>query len=304
MEILKIDNIYKSFGSHDVIRGLSLNIPEKTIVGFLGKNGAGKTTTMKMILGFLKIDRGTIEVFGEKVKYGQTNTNRHIGYLPDVPAFYEYMTAMEYLSLCGSITGLTKKETLNKSEELLALVGLNQTKKKISCFSRGMKQRLGIVQALLNSPKLLICDEPTSALDPIGRREILDIMDRIKEKTTILFSTHILSDVEAICKHVVILNEGKNALSGSIDSLKRMERTHEIMIRFKSVDELNKFKGIDTISKSTVIQKENILSFTSKNFEYDKKNILYELYNANIFPLELSLKEPSLESIFMEVTKS
>ena len=114
MDALKIDNLYKSFGTHNILNGLSLNIPEKTIFGFLGKNGAGKTITMKMILGFLKIDGGSIEVFGEKVKHGQTNTNRFIGYLPDVPEFYGYMTPKEYLKLCGSITGLNNDEIAKK----------------------------------------------------------------------------------------------------------------------------------------------------------------------------------------------
>lgn len=242
MDALKVENIYKSFGSHSVLNGLSFSIPEKTIFGFLGKNGAGKTTTMKMILGFLKIDEGFIEVFGEKVKYGQTNTNRFIGYLPDVPEFYGYMTSKEYLQLCGSITGLKDDEIVKKSNELLELVGLDGIDKRIHGFSRGMKQRLGIAQALLNSPKLLICDEPTSALDPVGRKEILEIIRKIKSTTTVVFSTHILSDVEAICDHVVVLDGGKNVLEGSIDELKNMKRTNEIEIRFKSIDELNKFK--------------------------------------------------------------
>ena len=217
MEALKIESLHKSFGKNTIINGLSMSIPENTIFGFLGKNGAGKTTTMKMILGFLKIDEGSIEVFGEKVSFGQSKTNRFIGYLPDVPEFYGYMTAKEYLNLCGAITGLSKNEIKNKSEELLELVGLRDVNKRISGYSRGMRQRLGIAQALLNSPKLLICDEPTSALDPLGRKEILDIILKIKDSTTVIFSTHILSDVEAICDHVVVLDKGKNVLEGSID---------------------------------------------------------------------------------------
>lgn len=181
---------------------------------------------MKMILGFLKKDEGSIKVFGEEVSFGQSKTNRFIGYLPDVPEFYGYMTAKEYLNLCGAITGLSKNEIKNKSVELLELVGLRDVNKRISVYSRGMKQRLGIAQALLNSPKLLICDEPTSALDPLGRKEILDIILKIKDSTTVIFSTHILSDVEAICDHVVVLDKGKNVLEGSIDELKNIKEKH------------------------------------------------------------------------------
>ena len=304
MDALKVENLYKSFGSRSVLNGLSFSIPEKTIFGFLGKNGAGKTTTMKMILGFLKIDEGFIEVFGEKVKYGQTNTNRFIGYLPDVPEFYGYMTPKEYLQLCGSITGLNDDEIVKKSNELLELVGLNEIDKRIKGFSRGMKQRLGIAQALLNSPKLLICDEPTSALDPVGRKEILEIIRKVKSTTTVIFSTHILSDVEAICDHIVVLDGGKNVLEGSIDELKNMKRTNEVEIRFKSIDDLNKFKNNKVISKMSFKEGEDTISFLEVDSEKKALEILYELNTENILPLEFSVKEPTLENIFMEVIKS
>lgn len=304
MEALKIDNLHKSFGKNTIINGLSMSIPENTIFGFLGKNGAGKTTTMKMILGFLKIDEGSIEVFGEKVSFGQSKTNRFIGYLPDVPEFYGYMTAKEYLNLCGSITGLSKNEIKNKSEELLELVGLRDVNKRISGYSRGMKQRLGIAQALLNSPKLLICDEPTSALDPLGRKEILDIILKIKDSTTVIFSTHILSDVEAICDHVVVLDKGKNVLEGSIDELKNIKRKNTIKIRFKSDKELKAFKSLDKFSNLVTNEKGDTLYLTDEENQLKDIDILYELYKLNIFPIEIKIEEPTLENIFMEVTKA
>ena len=304
MEALKIENLHKSFGKNTIINGLSMSIPKNTIFGFLGKNGAGKTTTMKMILGFLKIDEGSIEVFGEEVSFGQSKTNRFIGYLPDVPEFYGYMTAKEYLNLCGSITGLNKNETKNKSEELLELVGLRDVNKRISGYSRGMKQRLGIAQALLNSPKLLICDEPTSALDPLGRKEILDIILKIKDFTTVIFSTHILSDVEAICDHVVVLDKGKNVLEGSIDELKNIKRKNTIKIRFKSNKELKVFKSLDKFSNLVTNEKGDILYLTDEDNKIKDIDILYELYKLNIFPLEIKIEEPTLENIFMEVTKA
>ena len=304
MEALKIESLHKSFGKNTIINGLSMSIPENTIFGFLGKNGAGKTTTMKMILGFLKIDEGSIEVFGEKVGFGQSKTNRFIGYLPDVPEFYGYMTAKEYLNLCGAITGLSKNEIKNKSEELLELVGLRDVNKRISGYSRGMRQRLGIAQALLNSPKLLICDEPTSALDPLGRKEILDIILKIKDSTTVIFSTHILSDVEAICDHVVVLDKGKNVLEGSIDELKNIKRKNTIKIRFKSNKELKVFKSLDKFSNLVTNEKGDILYLTDEDNKIKDIDILYELYKLNIFPLEIKIEEPTLENIFMEVTKT
>lgn len=304
MEALKIDNLHKSFGKNTIINGLSMSIPENTIFGFLGKNGAGKTTTMKMILGFLKKDEGSIEVFGEEVSFGQSKTNRFIGYLPDVPEFYGYMTAKEYLNLCGAITGLSKNEIKNKSDELLELVGLRDVNKRISGYSRGMKQRLGIAQALLNSPKLLICDEPTSALDPLGRKEILDIILKIKDFTTVIFSTHILSDVEAICDHVVVLDKGKNVLEGSIDELKNIKRKNTIKIRFKSDKELKAFKSLDKFSNLVTNEKGDTLYLTDEENQLKDIDILYELYKLNIFPIEIKIEEPTLENIFMEVTKA
>ena len=304
MDALKINNLHKSFGKNTIINGLSMSIPENTIFGFLGKNGAGKTTTMKMILGFLKKDEGSIKVFGEEVSFGQSKTNRFTGYLPDVPEFYGYMTAKEYLNLCGAITGLSKNEIKNKSVELLELVGLRDVNKRISGYSRGMKQRLGIAQALLNSPELLICDEPTSALDPLGRKEILDIILKIRDSTTVIFSTHILSDVEAICDHVVVLDKGKNVLEGSIDELKNIKRKNTIKIRFKSKEELKAFKSLDKFSNLLTNEKGDTLYLTDEDNQLKDLDILYELYKLNIFPVELKIEEPTLENIFLEVTKA
>ncbi|MBD3948354.1 ABC transporter ATP-binding protein [Tuanshanicoccus lijuaniae] len=304
MDALKIENLHKSYGNHVVLDGLSFRIPENTIFGFLGKNGAGKTTTMKTILGFLRRDKGTIEVFGEQVQYGQTNTNRFIGYLPDVPEFYGYMTPKEYLQLCGAITGLSNSEIIQKSDELLELVGLNKVEKRIQGFSRGMKQRLGIAQALMNSPKLLICDEPTSALDPIGRKEILDILRKIKSTTTVVFSTHILSDVESICDYVVVLDGGKNVLEGSIDELKKMKQMNEIIIKFKTFKELNQFKHNPMITTMSFEEEGDTLIFSGESTEENALILLHELYAENIVPLEYSVNEPTLENIFMEVIQS
>ena len=220
MDMLHITDLHKRFGDKEVLKGLNLAVPEHSIFGFIGKNGAGKTTTMKTVLGLIKADTGEITVGGEKVVYGQTSTNRYIGYLPDVPEFYPFMTAPEYLWFCGEITGMKKSEIEKRSKELLELVGLGDEKHRIKGFSRGMKQRLGIAQALLNCPKLLICDEPTSALDPVGRKEILDILLAVKEQTTVLFSTHILSDVERICTDVAFLNNGTVTIQGKLSDVK------------------------------------------------------------------------------------
>ena len=192
--MIRLEGVSKQFGSHEVIKSLNLTVPSQCVFGFLGQNGVGKTTTMKMILGLLNPSEGRIFVCDEEVVYGETKTNRFIGYLPDAPEYYSYMTPREYLKLCGEMTGMSKAQIKAKSDELLTLVGLADVNRKIGGVSRGMKQRLGIAQALLNEPKILICDEPTSALDPIGRKEILDILHQVKEKTTVIVS--VVADTE------------------------------------------------------------------------------------------------------------
>ena len=305
MEILKIENLCKSFGTHKVIDDLSFSVDEHTIYGFLGQNGSGKTTTMKMILGLLKADSGTITVCGEKVTYGETKTNKYIGFLPDVPEFYGYMKPKEYLNLCGEITGLTKGAIKEKSEELLNLVGLTEVNRKISGFSRGMKQRLGIAQALLNEPRILICDEPTSALDPIGRKDILDILLSIKDKTTVIFSTHILSDVERVCENIGVINEGKIAISGNINALKEVNRNDAIYIEFESEKDrelayshLEKLEGIKEIfvEKNSITVKVNDVKKTGNS-------IIHKLVGEQLYILKYEILEPTLESIFMEVVQ-
>ena len=298
MDVLTIQSLKKNFGSKEVLRGLDLSVPEHSIFGFIGKNGAGKTTTMKAILGLLKSDSGEIYVMGEKVHFGQTNTNRHIGYLPDVPEFYSYMTPHEYLTLCGEVCGMSKADIATRSNELLDLVGLEQERHRIKGFSRGMKQRLGIAQALLNRPKLLICDEPTSALDPAGRKEILDILLTAKEQTTVFFSTHILSDVERICTEAAFLNDGKIAMQGTISELRNKRSSNGFII------EMEKKEVTDTLAKAFCkLQRteENVLVYQG---DEDHFFDIMKYISENKIPItKIERIEPTLESLFLEVTK-
>ena len=298
MDMLRIADLHVRFGDKEVLRGLNLTVPEHSIYGFIGKNGAGKTTTMKTVLGLLKADSGEIFVNGEKVVYGQTATNQYIGYLPDVPAFYPFMTAPEYLRFCGEITGMKKAECEARSKELLELVGLGDEKHRIKGFSRGMKQRLGIAQALLNSPKLLICDEPTSALDPVGRKEILDVLLAVRERTTVLFSTHILSDVERICTDVAFLNNGTAELRGKLSEIKTSYRREEYLLEIDSEADLPKlmqaFPGMEQRSGKHLAFREG---------ERSAFEVLRFLSDEKIGLLKFERMEPTLESLFVEVTQ-
>lgn len=298
MNMLQITDVYRRFGDKEVLKGLTLSVPEHSIFGLIGKNGAGKTTTMKLVLGLLQADSGEIRVAGEPVVYGQTVTNRQIGYLPDVPEFYSFMNAREYLHFCGEITGIPNGELQSRCEELLELVGLGEERHRIRGFSRGMKQRLGIAQALLGRPRLLICDEPTSALDPVGRKEILDILLSVKEQTTVLFSTHILSDVERICTDVAFLKDGAVSVQGTLAEIKSTYRREEYLLETENREALallqQAFPGMHPQGQTQLIfrEQENTL-FDVLRFVTEKKLPL----------LKLERLEPTLESLFMEVVE-
>lgn len=298
MDMLGISGLHKRFWDKNVLNGLDLAVPEHSIFGFIGKNGAGKTTTMKTVLGLLKADSGQIVVNGEKVVYGQTATNRYIGYLPDVPEFYPFMTAPEYLRFCGEISGMNRADSEKRCKELLTLVGLDKETHRIKGFSRGMKQRLGIAQALLNRPKLLICDEPTSALDPVGRKEILDILLAVCEQTTVLFSTHILTDVERICTDVALLNGGVAEVQGKLADIKKKYRREAYLLETETNEDLSVlqqvFPGMRQTGKNQLILREE----NGNVFD-----VLQTVAERKLSLVKLERMEPTLESLFMEVAQ-
>lgn len=307
MEMLKISHVSKKFGSKEIIKDLSLSVEAHSIYGFIGENGAGKTTTMKMVLGLIKPDQGEIFVNGEKVVYGQTNTNSYIGYLPDVPEFYGYMTPTEYLDLCAKLTGLSKDVRLKKIPKLLEIVGLDNSNKRIHGFSRGMKQRLGIAQAMINEPKLLICDEPTSALDPVGRKEILTILEQMKEHTTVLFSTHILSDVERISDRIGFLHNGKLAYEASIDEIKHGDNHSSmnngfVIELFDDMSTNRCHELFENAGKQYSLEDQNRI-ICKENKEKTYWEIMNLLKENNILPMKVEFIEPTLESLFMQIVK-
>jgi len=297
MEMLRIENLQKRFGDKEVLKGLNLSVAEHSVFGFVGKNGAGKTTTMKTVLGLLKADAGEIFVAGEPVTYGQTKTNRYVGYLPDVPEFYSFMTATEYLAFCGEITGMKKVEIKNRTEEMLALVGLEGERHRIKGYSRGMKQRLGIAQALFNRPKLLICDEPTSALDPVGRKEILDLLLAVRAETTVLFSTHILSDVEKICTDVALLSDGEAKLQGKLSEVKSAYRNETYFLEMDSIEDLHR-----VLQAFPQMRKDSAGRLCFHKTAYGVHEVLQFVADRRLSFIKLEREEPTLETLFMEVT--
>ena len=309
MDILTIQNLSHSFGEKQVLNGLDLSVPEGSVYGFLGANGAGKTTTMKITLGLLQPAEGSVTVLGEPVRYGGASTNRHIGYLPDVPAFYGYMRPPEYMALCGAVSGMDKAKARKRSEELLELVGLrNNRGEKIKGFSRGMFQRLGIAQALLHEPRLLICDEPTSALDPAGRKEILDLLMAVRTRTTVLFSTHILSDIERVCDRAAVLHGGKIAVEGTLAEIKARHEGREgadgyavTVANPMARDALR--RALAAEMPDARVQPEGDITYTAfSDQQGGGVRLIILLARLQIVPDRFELRELTLESLFLEVT--
>ncbi|MCU7557685.1 ABC transporter ATP-binding protein [Macrococcus capreoli] len=293
MTVLSLKQVTKSFGERKIIDNVSLDFEQGKIYGFIGPNGSGKTTTIRMILGLLPLDSGTIKVHNEDVNYGETKTNRFIGYLPDVPEYYHYMNAREYLTLCARITQVSKHEFESRISELISQVGLTDDNKRISKYSRGMKQRLGIAQALIHNPDILICDEPTSALDPKGRQEILSILEKIKSRTTVIFSTHILSDVERICDEVIVLTRHQIINLKTLNASRPKKNIH-VRLHVKDSDKLK-------IAQAYKIKEDS--QFSIVELENDNLEGLYRSLNdLQIYPQLIEVIDDSLESIYMEVT--
>ena len=222
---IRIEHLVKTYpaGSGQTKRAVNdatFDIPAGQIVSFLGPNGAGKTTTLRMILGLARPTSGSVQILGHDATKAANAIRQQIGYLPDVPGFPAWMTAPEFLRFAGSLFGIDKTTLNPRIDSLLDLAGLTGVTHKIGGFSRGMKQRLGIAQALVNAPKLLMLDEPTSALDPLGRRDVLTMIEALRGKATVLFSTHLLDDVERVCDSAVVLNQGHVLATGTIAELR------------------------------------------------------------------------------------
>lgn len=295
MNIIETFNLCKYYKNKKALDNLNLEVPDGIIFGYLGPNGAGKTTTIRLLLNLAKPTKGYAIIMGENILKSK-NYLRKIGFLPDVPNFYNYFTAKEYLKILAEILGVDKKRV----DEVLELVDLKNEKKRIGTFSRGMKQRLGIAQTLLHNPKLLILDEPTSALDPQGRKEILDLIKSLKGSKTIFFSTHILSDVEKICDKVAIIKDGKLLLNENVEELKKRYAKRLITIEVDNKDILlEKLKDKPWVINITTHNKSLLLNIN--NISMAQKEIPKIISENNLSLIHFEFLEPTIEDIFFEV---
>ncbi|MGE7914984.1 ATP-binding cassette domain-containing protein [Lysinibacillus xylanilyticus] len=301
MELLKASDLVKRFGDTTAVKGINFHIEEGRCVSLLGPNGAGKTTTLKMLSGLLEPTSGSIDFKGEKAK----DLRQFIGYLPQYPAFYNWMSGKEFLVFAGQLAKLNRKEAEKRSEELLERVGLtNAKKRKIEGYSGGMKQRLGLAQALIHRPKLLILDEPVSALDPLGRREVLDMMREIKEETTILFSTHVLHDAEEISDDILIMHAGEIAISGSLGSVMEEYRQPILQIEFESqaADWLKSIASYSFVSEVNI--QGNKTSIVLKDLVNGKQTLLKDIVDRKLPIRKFEISQTTLEDLFMKVVKT
>ncbi|HNT54011.1 MAG TPA: ABC transporter ATP-binding protein [Anaerolineaceae bacterium] len=220
MSAIQAQGLRKAFGSFVALNGLSLSVEPGAVFGFLGPNGAGKTTTIRILAGLARADAGEVCVAGVDLRADGHLLCRRVGYLPEEPAFYPWMSAVEFLDYVGRLYGHTTVERQKRSAELLELTGLTEARKRrVGGYSRGMRQRLGLAQALYHRPEVLLLDEPVSALDPAGRKGVLELIEGLRGQCTVFMSTHILADVERICDSVAVIDHGQLLVEGRRDEL-------------------------------------------------------------------------------------
>ena len=242
MDAILIEELTKTYKSGwptrppvQALSGLSLSVRQGEIYGFLGPNGAGKTTTLKILLGLMRATNGHAEVLG--IPAGDVNVHRRIGFLPESPYFYDYLTAEEFLTFYGKLAGLVREELSPRITALLTMVGLSEARtRQLRKFSKGMLQRVGLAQALIHDPELIILDEPMSGLDPGGRKQIRDLILGLRDKgKTIFFSTHIIPDVEMICDRVAIIVKGKLLATGRVDELANNGKAQPVEVVWEGI---------------------------------------------------------------------
>lgn len=299
MSLIEINGLKKSFQGTEVIKGLDFKLEQGKCIALLGPNGAGKTTTLRMLSGLMKPTKGSI-VFTDEKKDGDI---RHlIGYLPQFPVFYDWMTGFEFLTYVGKLAGLSNKASKERSLELLELVGILDAKnRRVGKYSGGMKQRLGIAQAIIHRPQLVMLDEPVSALDPFGRREVLELLEGLKKQTTILFSTHILNDAEEVCDEILFLHNGEIVESGTMEELRKRHQQAKIDLFFrKKTDDIVSLIKKHSLTRS-VIEEGNKISVFVKDVDLARMEFLKEVSEKD-WPLDkFEVRSMTLEDVFMKV---
>ena len=299
---IHIKNLTKQYGQQKAVDHVSFSVQKGEIVGFLGPNGAGKSTTMKIITGFLPPTEGTAEVAGSNVVDMPMSVKKKTGYLPEHNPLYHDMFVHEYLGFMAGLYGITGSRKRDRVSEMVGLCGLSaEQNKKIGMLSKGYRQRVGLAQALIHDPEVLILDEPTSGLDPNQLVEIRKLIKTVSKDKTVLFSTHILQEVEALCDRVIVINQGKIVADDRLENL--LQRgTSYVIVEFSNVVTEEMLKQVDGVE--SVIKLEKFRFKVKTKQSQDVRSAIVALAtHHNLGLVELKQVDSSLESIFSQLTK-
>ena len=297
---IEVNNLTKFYGEQAAVRDISFSVAKGEIVGFLGPNGAGKSTTMKIITGFIPSTSGEVKVCGMPVDVDNLKTRQLIGYLPENNPLYLDMYVREYLEFVGNIYKVSNVK--DRVSDMIKAVGLEvEQAKKIGALSKGYRQRVGLAQAIIHDPQVLILDEPTSGLDPNQLAEIRDLIKKIGKSKTVMLSTHIMQEVEAICDRVVIINKGQIVANDTADHL-QIDLTHQtVYVEFHSEVSRNALSKIKDVNKVESVGKGWLIESTGSE---DLRKIVAQFAQIhNLLVLTLRVEEKTLEEVFKELTK-
>jgi len=301
---IRCEGLTKHYGAIAALDGLTLAVEEGSVFGFLGPNGAGKTTAVKLLTGLATPSGGKAWVSGEEVTSSSISLRSKIGYLPEEPAFYNWMTGREFLSFVGELHHLPPRELRLRRDELLEMVDLEQAAgRKIGGYSRGMRQRLGIAQSMMNRPQVLFLDEPCSALDPVGRREVLSIIDLLRAEATVFMSTHILSDVERVCDIVGIIDHGRLVTESSMEELRERHArsVFEIQVEENATPLTSIFQSLPWIAKVEMVtlNGEPVIRLHATDVNQAKRELPRIVTSSGLTLLRYEVTAASLEDIFI-----
>ena len=299
---ISISNLSKNYGTQKAVNNISFKVNKGEIVGFLGPNGAGKSTTMKMITGYLNADAGNVKVCGIDVSQNNVESKKKIGYLPEANPLYFEMYVREYLLFTAGVHQL--KNGKERTEEIIKTVGLTlEANKKIGQLSKGYKQRVGLAAALIHEPEVLILDEPTSGLDPNQIIEIRNVIKALAKDKTVLFSSHILQEVEAICDRVIIINKGNIVANDSLQNLQLAKAGQQfVSVTFQEDIDISDLKNLQ--AAINISSNGNTFRIQTNDAENLRKQILKLSIDKNLNIVSLQNQNNSLEDVFRDLTTS
>jgi ABC-2 type transport system ATP-binding protein len=306
MIAIRTEELRKVFGTISALDGLNLSVEEGTVFGFLGPNGAGKTTTIRILTGLAHATEGRAWVNDLEVTTNRNEIAHRIGFLPEEPAFYPWMTPREFLDYVGRVFGLPAAVRSTRAKELIELAGLEESaKRRIGGFSRGMRQRLALAQALVNRPKVLFLDEPASALDPEGRKEVLDFIEQLRGQCTVFMSTHILADVERVCDTVGIINRGKLITAAPREALLAQYAIPAFTVEADVKSETALVPWMETLRGKAWFKSVSnhglVATVIVNDVETAKKELLASITQAGLILTRYEVVRPSLEDVFLHL---